>query len=276
MRGKRILIGVVLLAVVILLNLPFPAALRMKAGARDNAAPIHNLMGLIAGKAWENVSLALRARTAIFEREGLLDDVVRLRHKVQRLDRLQRENRELRALLNYRERSAHELLLGRVVSRGGMTGWWQAVRVNRGSLDGVRPDMAVMTMQGLIGRTANVTERTSDIMLVTDPGSRVACRLGRDGAVGIARGRGVTIAGRRDIEMISAVNPCLVEYVDKESVIEPGDRVLTSGLGGVYPAGLPLGTVIGNELDASGLFLKLDVRPLADLRNLGYVWVVIE
>ena len=274
MRGNRVLIGFLLLVAVVLLNLPLPARVRLRMAARDGTAPAQTALGLLAGQAWEAAAFLMRAGHALRDRERLIDEVARLRFEVDRLSALDAENRDLKRMLAYRERSPDHLLLARAVSRGGTSGWWRTVRLNRGRLHGVAVNQAVMTADGLIGRVSSVAEKTCDVLLITDPSSRVSVRMAGRPVLGIARGRGVTVTGRRELEVLCGPAPLEVEYIGKHTELENGARVETSGLGGVYPAGLPLGRVVDSTLDASGLYRRLKLEPAADLGSIGYVWVV--
>ena len=74
--------------------------------------------------------------------------------------------------------------------------------------------------------------------------------------------------------MLFAVQPCRMDYIEKDAPLVVGEKVITSGLGGVYPKGLAVGRVVGSELDRSGLYQRAKIAPAADLRDLKYVFVV--
>jgi rod shape-determining protein MreC len=275
-RSNRLLGGLVLLTIIVLFNLPLTAELRLRAMARDATATPQTALSMTVERGREWLTFLFRARQAVREREAMLDEAARLRHDLRRLNELERENRLLRRMVEFKQASPHGLLRGRVISRGGVSGWWQSVRVNRGSDDGVQANQAVITVEGLVGRTTWVTRHTCDVLLITDPANRIACRLERTGDLGVARGLGTGLGGKRDFEMVRAARPCTVDYVDKNAEIVAGDEVMTSGLGGIYPEGLLLGYVLGAENDRTRLYQQLSVRPAADLGGLRYVWVVIK
>ena len=275
-RGNRVLGGLVLLAIIISISLPVAAELRLRASVRDSAASAQTVVGMVLDRGRDLFVFLFQARRAVREREVMLDEVARLRHDLRTLKALDRENRQLRRMVGFKQASSHGLLLGRVISRGGVSGWWQSVRINRGSADGVAPNQAVITVDGLVGKTTTVTDHTCDVLLITDPANRVACRLARTGDLGVARGLGTGLGGKTDFELVRAARPCTVDYVDKNAEIVEGDEVNTSGLGGSYPEGLLLGYVQEAEADRSRLYQSLTVRPAADLGGLRYVWVVIK
>ncbi len=136
--------------------------------------------------------------------------------------------------------------------------------------------MAVMTTEGLIGRTIEVSERTSDVLLITDPNCRVSCKTVPGGAFGIMRGGGVQLIGHPLMEMLASINPAVLTYVSTAQDINEGDEVLTSGLGGVFPEGLPVGRIGRVRPHGSGLYLQAEVLPAARLDTFRYAFVVLE
>ena len=275
MRSSRTWAAVFLVLVVILLNLPATLLSHVKAGASDNVAPLENIMGLVLAKARDSVVFLLVAGRAVREREELRAEIATLRHAVRAMRNLREENSELREQLGFKKRDEHRLVSCRILAEGGTSGWWQTVRLNRGAGDGIGPDMAVVTPDGLIGRTVSVSRDTADVLLITDPNCRVSCVFPRTGAFGIARGQGVTMAGERNLEIVCGARSLQVNYVDKEDHILPGEEVVTSGLGGVFPKGLLLGRVLESEMDRSGLFRRVRIAPGAGVRGLRYAFVVV-
>jgi len=276
LRGNRVLGGLVLLAIIILVSVPLAVELRLRAAVRDSAVSSQTVLTLMDERVRGALTFLFRAREAVEKHDAMLDEVARSRHELHHHRTLEQENRLLRRMMGFRESSPHGLLLSRVIARGGTSGWWQSVRINRGSEDGVQPNQAVITVDGLVGKTTTVTRHTSDVLLITDPANRVACRLERTGDLGVTRGLGTGLNGKNDFEMVVSAEPCTMDYVDKDAEILVGDKVLTSGLGGTYPGGLLLGTVLEFEVDPSHLYQRLTVRPAADLARLHYVWVVSE
>jgi len=90
------------------------------------------------------------------------------------------------------------------------------------------------------------------------------------------RGAGMSLRGGVSLEMLASVKPCELDYVSTEHELQPRDVILTSGLGGVFPEGLPVGRVGAVRLDPSGLYQQAQVIPSADIGALTYVFVVIE
>jgi rod shape-determining protein MreC len=259
-----------------MLNLPLPAQLRLKSGTRDAMVPFQNVMSLLLYRARGALRLTARAEGVRAERDRLLADVATLRYRLRQVEVLERENAELREQVAFRRRQNGKLLLCEVIVRGDCSGWWQTVTLNRGRDDGVRPEMPVITLAGLVGRVAEVSRRTSQVRLLTEPGSRVACRLLRAGVFGIARGAGAMISGKSELDLLCVTQPLQLDYVSKDSELNVGDAVVTAGLGGGLPEGLVVGYVRDFELDASGLYQRARVVPAVDLARLHHVFVVQE
>jgi rod shape-determining protein MreC len=209
------------------------------------------------------------------ERNRLRDQVAVLRDRILALEDAKRENEQLRRQMGFGQRSARRLIPCRAVFRGDTTGWWQTIRLNRGAADGIRPEMPVITADGLIGKTREVSDRACEVLLLTDPNCRVSCRLSRTGTFGILRGGGVALSGRPQIEMLCSVRPARLDYLPREEEVRRGDEVVTSGLGGVFPDGLPVGCVVRGRIDPSGLYQRADIALAADISALDHVFVVV-
>lgn len=272
---KYIVFGMLLLAVLVFFNLPMPAALRFKAGVHDNLDPFSRLFSSFEGKARGLAWYMAGAWHADGTRQDLLAENVELEREVWRLKRETPEDYDvLRDMLGMVQEDDGRLIMGEVITRGSAGGWWQTVRLNRGLADGVRTNLAVITTRGLVGRTREVSGRSSEVLLITDPLSRVACKLKRSGAFGILQGRGVGVTGKHELEVLYSVEPARMRFIRADSEYTEGEQVYTSGLGGVYPGGIPVGRIKSMELDDSRLFLSADVVPSADLRGLRFVFVI--
>lgn len=275
-REKRYLFWGAVLAVVVLLNLPPPVALRTSVEVRDGMAPFQNTLSLVLSRTGRLLSRIGRTGRLLQERKDLETRIAGLEHRLRLLEHFEAENEELRRQLGFSILSPQKLLLCEVTVRGDMSGWWRTVRLNKGLLEGISSGMAVISAEGLVGRTVEVSDRTSDVLLLTDPNCKVACKTARSGAFGILRGAGVRLSGRPAMEMLASVNPAVMNYLPTGYDIQEGDVVLTSGLGGVFPEGLPVGRVGHVRLHESGLYQQADVVPAARMETLRYAFVVLE
>jgi len=265
-----------MLAIVVLLNLPLPASMRIRVHAHDGMAPFQNVMSLVIHKTSAiaaHLSAAGRAAETVESKQQEID---RLTYQVERLKVLKHENALLRQQLAFRDSSENDLVPAEVVGRGDTSGWWQSLRLDKGLADGVTTNAPVVAAGGLIGRTTLVSQGTCEVLLVTDRQFRLSGRLPRTGALGIVRGGGVSLTGRERIEMLCSPAPCDLTYLPKHADVQVGDRVITSGLGGVFPEGIPVGFVVTKCEHESGLYLCATLRPIVELAALKYAFVVRE
>jgi rod shape-determining protein MreC len=175
---------------------------------------------------------------------------------------VEREVNRLRHALNYRERSVFKLVPAVVVTRDSST-WWHTITVNRGKEDGIETDMAVVTDEGLVGKTTTVASNISIVLLVSDENCRVAATVEGTREQGIVSGERVT----------TGITPSLyLNFLSKQADLKPGQKVYTSGMGGVFPSGLPIGMVKTfrvRELDG-----QAQLTPAMDLSHLEDVFIV--
>lgn len=248
-------------ALLLVFNLPEAAAQGMKSAVRELLAPYHS--ALASAGNWRPGG----ARPAPDPQDA--ERTVRL----QRLESLEKENDELRRLLGLEKRLAFQAVSALVMARDGDSGWWRSVRLNRGAKDGIETNHVVIAEQGLLGIVRDVSPHTADVLLISDPGCRIAVRCTRTGDFGLLRGGGVL---DRDglLEMLLPAEQGQATYLPRDSSIREGDTLVTSGLGGVFPEGLVVGTVRHVEAAHSGLYLNARVAPAADLARARYVLVL--
>lgn len=258
-----VILGVVL---VVLLNLPASISGRAKAAVREGLSPLQHALSGALVRLREAVSVLRGLGGILRENQEMKAELIRLRNRMRELKELERENIELREQLQFLRSAERQLVPCEVIARD-ISGWWQTVRLSRGRADGIEPGRAVVTPEGLVGRTMDVSEHTCDVLLISDPSCRVSARIARTGTFGVVTGAGVSWTGR-------AV--CRMDFLNKNEPVQPGDEVVTSGLGGVFPKNLLVGYVERVHRDAAGLYQYADVLPKADLGALTYVFVVLE
>jgi rod shape-determining protein MreC len=180
----------------------------------------------------------------------------------QALRDIEHEVNRLRRALAYRERSVFRLVPAEIVTRDAST-WWRTVTINRGKDDHIESDMPVVTDEGLVGKTTTVGPKISIVLLLSDENCRVASTVEGSKEQGIISGERVS----------GSVMPMLdLNFLTKQANLQPGMKVYTSGVGGVFPSGLPIGTVQSfrvRELDS-----QARIAPAVDLAHLEDVFVV--
>ncbi len=205
------------------------------------------------------------------EADALRERVEYLERRIMTIEEASRENARLRQLLNLQSRIETPSIPAQTIGRDTAHGY-EAFTVNRGSLDGVAIDSAVLSPTGVVvGRIVHVTRWTSTVQVITDPQSAVGAKVVRTSAHGVVHG-----AGGATLEL---------DYVTSLADVKVGDIVVTSGDDAIYPPGLEIGRVIRVLQGASvpglprlplartetALFLDIDVNPLTDVLRVDQV-----
>lgn len=245
--------------------------------ARDIGAPygrfLHILPAPVANFFTVSVAAFREQSTLLEERDRLRDQASRLQTELLLLREIENENNALRRKLRIAEREPR-LLAAEVLTTNAGDSWMNRLRIDKGSKDGVEVNGTVLTEDGLVGRVISVTPHTADVLLLTDAGSRLSCTLEGNGAIrGILCGNGIAHHDKT-LLLTNLVKPLTVQYLRKDAEPAIGTKVVTSGLGGLYPAGIPIGEIQSIEKDASGLYLSAQIVPYVDLASLRCVFVV--
>ncbi|MFL6528110.1 MAG: rod shape-determining protein MreC [Chthoniobacterales bacterium] len=186
-----------------------------------------------------------------------------LRATNQALRDVEHEVNRLRHALDYRERAVFRLVPAEIVARDASS-WWRTVTINRGKHDHIDADMPVVTDEGLVGKTTTVSDDVAVVLLISDENCRVAA------SVENSREQGIVVGER----VVGSITPQLnLNFLSKQANLQPGQKVFTSGVGGVFPAQLLIGAVQNfhvRELDG-----QARVAPAVDLAHLEDVFVVI-
>ncbi|TFG88063.1 MAG: rod shape-determining protein MreC [Gemmatimonadales bacterium] len=275
-RRRSTIIALILLVTAVLLNLPAPASRRIKESTHANLAPFQNLMSVLIHRSRHTARLFVEMREADDRIQDLEAENATLKLHLRRVQLDCRETDALREQLAFRQRQKWNMVMAEVIGRGEVSGWWQAVRVNRGRESGLRPDMAVVTADGLVGKTTAVAQGTSDVLLITDPNCRVACRVPRTGGFGIVQGTGITPDGAGRLDMQCAAGLSRLDFVARDEPLREGYEIVTAGLGGVYPAGILVGHVHRTGVEPTGLYQQADLLPAARLDTLRFVFVITD
>lgn len=230
-------------------------------GIRDATAPVLEALTRAGGGLWAGVRSTLTLGYAR-EIDELREHIRDLEGELAAAEELRQENKRLRGLLDYREANAYELLPARVVGRDPGN-WFETVRLNRGAADGVRPEMPVVLPSGLVGRVLDAAEHSSTVLLITDPQGGVGALVQQTRTPGVVKGS-LDRSGR-----------LVMSYLTREHTLRPGQIVVTSGLGGVFPNGIPVGRIVKVRNDSSGLTQSAEIKPMADFNRLEEVYVIL-
>ena len=203
----------------------------------------------------------VRHRLLQQERDALLAERVRLAVSVNSAKELNRENAELRALLQLQSRPGQKTVHAALLYKGH--DWFaQRITLDEGASAGLRAGLPVVDAAGLVGQVSRVYPTSSEVTLVSSPQQLTPVFVERTGQRGLAAGSG---QGRLELR-----------YMPAQTEIRTGDRLLTSGIDRVYPAGIPVAQVTRVSRSQSSPYLRVECMPLAglDRSRAVLVWVV--
>jgi rod shape-determining protein MreC len=206
------------------------------------------------GHGVESLFAMLRARSDI----EALRDRVRALQQTARLTEVELENERLRALLDFRETLAGDLLAARVIAHDA-TALSRTLTIDRGSADGVVKGAAVLAPAGIVGHVFLASFNAARVLLITDHNSGVDAVVQRTRARGIVEG---TVDGH-----------CGLKFVKRTEELLVGDLVVTSGLDGIFPRSTPIGRIVSVDKRGQGLFQYAIVEPAVDFDRLEEVLV---
>ncbi len=214
-----------------------------------------------AGLRWIRENLALRERL-IAENTVLRSASLIANAELQRLAALRAENARFRALLDSRPRVRNRVVVGEILALD-MDPLRHRVVLNKGSRDGAYEGQALIDASGVVGQVTRDRQDSSEGLLITDPDHAVPVEIVRNGLRTIAMGTG-------DMDRLS------LPFLTRNADIKSGDLLVTSGLGGAFPAGYPVGTVTRVDGSAGDAFLEVTARPTAQLDRLHEVLLVFS
>jgi len=264
-RPQHVAFALVLLLVLALLVLPERTAAKLKLAVGGLFLPLFGLAGSAQGLADQGGQALVSRRALLRQVAQLQEENQRLRAQVQQGDLALRENNRLRQLLGWQQQSPWRLKPARVIARD-TANWWQTVRIDVGQRDGVRPDSPVLTAEGLVGRVSEVAHTTSQVVLIGDPKCRVAVVVRETGEHGVVSAASRGVLDHRLMDLT---------HLPRNSALKPGQTVYTSGLGGVFPAGLPVGAIVDSQSVAYGLYREARVKMAVDSSRLEEVMVLL-
>jgi len=258
----------------VLLNLPPSVSSSLRGFFRDSLATYQGAVTRAISGLYRTSSVVGNMTDVVRERDELGREVAGLHAQVRSLDRMVRENAELRDLLNFKQRLSLKTVACEVIARDDGAGWWQTIRLDKGREEGISENMPVITPDGIVGRTTEVSAQTCEVLLISDRSFKSSVRFEKEGSFGILHGGGVSLRGTHSVGVLFVPIPFQVDYVRKDLDIKAGELVVTSGLGGIFPAGLMVGRVSRMSPDETGLYQHAEVVPSADLARLRQVLVI--
>ena len=195
-----------------------------------------------------------RQRNVELERENK-----ELRARLVEADEALLQNLRLRRLLAFVDDLDKPALPAQVIGEDA-SNWSRTIIINKGARAGLRNGFPVVAADGVVGRIIKTAANSSRVLLITDASSAVAALVQRTRTRGVGRGRG---------------NDLSLEFALRDSDARVGDLLVTSGMGGVFPKGLPLGRIKEIERDPFSLFQQISVATATDFSHLEEVMVIV-
>ena len=181
--------------------------------------------------------------------------------KLNRLHELEQSNKRLRALLAFKSDVSHTIVAAEVIGKDPHP-WFKSVVIDKGTADGLTPGVPVVISQGIVGQIVETAAHHAKVILITDQNSSV------DGLVQRTRAKGIVKGGPGNL--------AIFEYVLHKDAVEEGDVIVSSGIDGIYPRGLPIGRVVAIDHAEAGMFQTMTVLPFVDFEKLEEVLVIMD
>lgn len=221
---------------------------------------IQSVFGFISGgisSVWNNyidlVHVKMEHQILIDENKRLRNESLGLKEKAIAADRLME-------LLNLKDTlNQDEYIIANIIAKDP-SNWSSVVVINKGSEDGLMPNMGVITADGVVGRIVKTTPGYSRVLLLSDRNSAIAGLIQRTRDEGIASGR--------------AGSALRLKYIMITSDVRKGDLVLTSGTDGVFPAGIVIGSISNVESPKNAMFHSIELLPSVNLLKVREVMVL--
>lgn len=229
-------------------------------------APLESAFSYVGYKYNDFVSYVSEVFYVYDQNRELKAENERLKLKLLTSSELETENARLAAMLDYKTHHPEfDVVAARIIGRSPST-WTSRVIINKGENAGLKKYMAVITPNGLVGTVYQVYANYAEVELLSDPRSAVGAIVARQAS----RVAGI-VKGSTDEEAAITMN-----NVPQDADIQDGDLIITSGFGGIYPKGIPIGTVTKLKKSTDGLLQYALIYPATDFQKLEDVLVIVN
>lgn len=265
-KRKRFYIWIIIFILLLsLFNLPqlreSPGALFLRQASFVILHPPLVLLSITWNKIAYIPKLLFSIRRLLKENETLKAEIEKLKLKEKMLNDLTFENEKLRGFIGFKALSSYRLLGAEIIGRSP-SNWFETIIINRGKKDGIIPDLPVIAADGIVGRIVETSAFSSKVLLITDPNSAVS------GINQTSRDLGVVAGG--------AMKDLSMKYVSANANIKEGDAIVTSGMGEVFPKGIPIGRVSKVSMRDFDIFREVEIKPAVNFSSLERVFIIIK
>ena len=217
---------------------------------------VHNLVNTF-NDWWEGYVMLIGIRN---ENQQLLQEIAELKDRLNRSLEDSVQYNRLRGQLLFAQRQPDRKVFAEIIGES-IDNIHQMRLINRGSKHGLKRNFSAILREGLVGRVQSVTPFQSNLQLITDFRSRVPALIQRN------RIRGLIYGTQTGLEM---------RQINRGSKVKKGDRVITSGLGGLYPKGILIGTIVEVRVQPHELFQTASIETAVDLSRMEEVFIIIS
>lgn len=203
----------------------------------------------------------LQKQSRLAERNNRLEiEVARLRVERDILNNQIKSLKQLEVSSGFKESNIKFNLIGAKVIRREPSQWLNTILLDRGRVDGVKPSMAVINENGLVGKIISVSDYTSRVLFILDPGNTVSVKILRNNVMGVLKGNGD--------------GTCSLQYISTGADIKVGDIIVTSEASELYPSGIVVGKISNIYNKPGETFLDVTVTPSVNFSSVYYLWIV--
>ena len=264
------------LVLVIVLAVLLTAAIILTSGQRENLtkiegvvgdiiSPVQGFMYRIATSVSDFFQSLAGRQQMLKEYELLKERVTQLEQQLLQMDEAIRENQRLKKLLDFKEEKEHFVVEGVRITGKNPGNWFNTITIDKGSEDGIAVNMAVVNDQGLIGRVIDVGKNWATVRTIVDGQSSISAIVERTRDNGMVKGNNTLTFEDRLCRMIN---------LPLDSDVVAGDRVITSGLGEIFPKGIPIGEVIEVLDQERDMYKTAIIKPHVDFLRLEEALVI--
>lgn len=255
-------IGILLALIFYSLNIPNKRdANFIERGLMTVLAPVMKPMAQVSGAAedvWDNYISLVAVRK---ENLALRNELKVLTSRIVAAEETVLANQRLEKLLGMKAVIKAPTLPATVIGED-VSPWFRTLMIDKGSSDGIVEGMAVVAADGVVGQAVKVAANSSRVLLLTDHTSGIAATIQRSRARGVVKGKGEGL--------------CSLEFTTREEDVKVGDMVITSGIGGVFAKGIPIGEVTMVKRGEYGIFQTVTIRPAVNISHLEELLVVLK
>lgn len=249
-RPYYIALGIVVLVTLVVLKLPARTTTQLKLAISGLFLPFFGL-ATSTQKLAEKTGDSVAPRSALISQiDQLQSENKELKLRLAQYETAVQENSRLRQYYAWEKKAPYKYKLARVIGRDPAN-WWRTLRIDKGTRDGVTTNCAVLTPDGLVGRVSEAGYAQAQVVLLGDPNCRVAVLVDE------SRDHGIIAPATS-----SPVDPALVDlsYLPRQSQLRAGQRIVTSGEGGIFPPGILVGYLVDFRSIGYGLYQEARVK----------------